>query len=259
MSGAADPHQAVGAYVLHALPADERAAFENHLAGCAACAQEAAELAAAAARLGGAEAMRPSADLKQRVLDQIAVTGQEAPRPAPHSPAGERPRPETPPAAPRGRRLLQVALAACLAAALAFAALALKQHREADDARAQVSRADQRYEVLADMLSAADATILTQRLFGTATGSVIVSRSEGQAAFVASGLPPLPSGKVYELWFAEAGTLRPAALLAGTGEQQMRVLRGPVGGATAIGITVEPEGGSPQPTGKPLGTIPIPA
>jgi hypothetical protein len=152
-----------------------------------------------------------------------------------------------------------VALAACLAAAVALGAVALQQHRQADEARARISRADERYEVLADMLSAPDATILTQQLFGEASGSVIVSRSENRAAFVASGLPPLPAGKVYELWFAEAGTLRPAALLAGRGEQQMRVLRGPVGAATAIGITVEPEGGSPRPTTKPLGSIPVPA
>ncbi|MGW4275741.1 RskA family anti-sigma factor, partial [Streptomyces seoulensis] len=46
-----DLHSMTGAYALHALPDDERAAFERHLAGCASCAQEVAEFAATAARL----------------------------------------------------------------------------------------------------------------------------------------------------------------------------------------------------------------
>ncbi|QFR02133.1 zf-HC2 domain-containing protein [Streptomyces phaeolivaceus] len=45
-----DPHQAVGAYALHALPPDEEAVFERHLDTCAACRRELAELTEAAAR-----------------------------------------------------------------------------------------------------------------------------------------------------------------------------------------------------------------
>lgn len=45
------PHDAVGAYVLGALPADERRAFERHLPGCADCRREVAELRPVAALL----------------------------------------------------------------------------------------------------------------------------------------------------------------------------------------------------------------
>ncbi|MFB6625363.1 anti-sigma factor domain-containing protein, partial [Streptomyces sp. NPDC056374] len=38
-----------------------------------------------------------------------------------------------------------------------------------------------------------------------------------------------------------------------------QVLDGPLGNAVAVGITVEPAGGSEQPTTEPLGIIPISA
>ncbi|MYS39774.1 anti-sigma factor, partial [Streptomyces sp. SID5998] len=38
-----DLHALTGAYALHALPDDERAAFERHLTGCSSCAREVAE------------------------------------------------------------------------------------------------------------------------------------------------------------------------------------------------------------------------
>ena len=51
----AELHTLTGAYALHALPEDERVAFERHLGACEACAQEVRELSATAARLGLAE------------------------------------------------------------------------------------------------------------------------------------------------------------------------------------------------------------
>lgn len=56
---AADPHESSGAYALHALPEDERLAFERHLEGCASCREEVAGLQAAAALLGQAAAVTP--------------------------------------------------------------------------------------------------------------------------------------------------------------------------------------------------------
>lgn len=74
-----DPHLDVGAYVLHALPAAEEAAFENHLASCLPCRLEAEQLSKAAVGLGAAETSAPSADLRRRVLDQIATVRQVPP------------------------------------------------------------------------------------------------------------------------------------------------------------------------------------
>ncbi|MFI1396241.1 anti-sigma factor domain-containing protein [Streptomyces sp. NPDC020681] len=240
---APDLHAAVGAYVLHALEENERRAFEQHLADCEACRQEVDELNATAARLGRAVAIGAPAELKDQVMRRVAATGQERPLPV-------RDR-----FGPPARWLPRLALAACLAAAVAFGGIAIWQHEEAETARSAVRQAEQREAAAADVLSAPDAVYQTQELAGGGLATVAVSRNEDAAAFIATGLPELPAGKVYELWFAEAGTMRPAGLLSGTASRQLTLLDGPVGGATGVGVTVEPAGGSAQPTTAPLGLI----
>ncbi|MFF3850607.1 anti-sigma factor domain-containing protein [Streptomyces sp. NPDC002328] len=240
-----DPHLDVGAYVLHALPPDEEAAFENHLAGCDACRQEVEQLSRAAVELGAAESSPPPAELRRRVLDQIAAVRQD--------------RSPVPASRIRRQRILRLALAASVAAAAALGGVAWWQNSQADTAREQSARARAGYRQLAGVLTAPDATITTGDLTHGGTASVVASRARGRAAFVATGLPPLTGDRVYQLWYAGSGGFRPAGLLPSAGGRQTRVLDGPLAGATAVGITVEPAGGSPQPTTAPLGVISIAA
>ncbi|XKK60792.1 anti-sigma factor [Streptomyces sp. ARC32] len=264
MNTGEDPHLDVGAYVLHALPPDEAAAFEKHLANCAACRREVEELSGTAALLGAAEARTPSPELRDRVLGLIAGVRQE--RGSLREPLGARTRQGAPGRTGgaeeqryrRRARRLGLALAASVAAAAALGGATWWQHSEADSARREAAAAHAAGQELADVLAAPDATISTAELPHDATASVIASRAQEQAAFVASGLPPLDGGRVYELWYEEAGAFRPAGLLAGTGGRQAHILEGPLEGATAVGITVEPSGGSPQPTTDPLGVLSIP-
>ncbi|MFD0053924.1 anti-sigma factor [Streptomyces sp. NPDC127168] len=258
-AGGGDPHLDVGAYTLHALPPGEEAAFENHLASCPACREEAAELAATAALLAAAELRAPSPEVRRRVLAQIGTVRQEG-RVAPdrdlteteaEAPAARRRR--------RGQRVLGFALAASVAAAAALGGIAWWQHSEADTAREQVHEAQAGAEALASVLAASDATISTTTLTDGATASVVTSRGEGEAAFIAAGLPPLSGDQVYELWYGRGDEHWPAGLLPGTGGDVAHVMEGPLRKATAVGITVEPAGGSPQPTTKPLGVIALPA
>ncbi|MER5468165.1 anti-sigma factor [Streptomyces sp. NPDC002685] len=245
MTAAEDPHQPVGAYVLHALPAAEEAAFENHLAGCAACRDEVAELSAVTARLASAQdGADPSPELRRRVLDRIGHTLQE----------------RLPRSAPVRQRALRLALAACLALAAALGGVATWQHTQADDARTQVARLQAQDSALTDVLTARDATISTQKLSNGADISVVASRDQGRAAFIATDLPRLGDDQVYELWYAaKTGGLRPAGLLPGSGGGHARLLRGSLDDVSAVGITAEPAGGSRQPTSEPLGIVTVPA
>ncbi|MFE0207083.1 anti-sigma factor domain-containing protein [Streptomyces sp. NPDC058985] len=266
-----DPHNDAGAYVLHALPPDEARAFESHLANCAACWREVEELSGVAALLGAAEARTPPPQLRDRVLGLIIVVGQERGSLEPYGPAKQQ---ETPVRRAEVRerwyrrraRRLGLALAAAVAAAVALGGATWWQYSEADSARQQAdsarrqaAAADAEGEALTDLLAAPDATISTAELSQGATASVIASRTQEQAAFVAAGLPPLTDDRTYELWYAEAGTFRPAGLLAGVGGRLAHILERPLEGATAVGITVEPAGGSKQPTTDPLGVITVPA
>ncbi|MGN9795992.1 anti-sigma factor [Streptomyces sp. OZ13] len=242
-----DPHLPIGAYALHALPLAEEAAFENHLAGCASCRREADELTPTAALLAAAESLAPPADLRRRVLAEIASVRQDRPSPG----ARQRPR--------RPQRGLRLAMAACLAAAVGLGGVAAWQHSGADSARLRLAEVRSDTAALADVIAARDATISTEGLPDGATASVITSRSQGRAAFIASGLPSLAEDQVYELWYAEGEQYRPAGLLPGSGGRQARVLDGPLKEATAVCITVEPVGGSLQPTTDPLAYIHVPA
>ncbi|MFD6419279.1 anti-sigma factor domain-containing protein [Streptomyces sp. NPDC060194] len=248
----ADLHTLTGAYALDALDSDERVGFERHLRACEACSQEVRELTETAARLAGAVAVRPTPATKQEVLRRIATVRQEPP----HTPAVER---GADGAAGRGRRLQRFALAACVAAAVAFGGVAGWQHQRAEDAQEQAQDATRQSEQLAQVLAAPDARTTSAKLSDGADGTVVVSRSLDRAVYVASGMPSLPDGKVYQLWYKDGDAMRSAGVMPSRQGTESFLLAGDVGEATGVGVTIEPAGGSEQPTTEPLALMDISA
>ncbi|MER5252789.1 MULTISPECIES: anti-sigma factor [unclassified Streptomyces] len=246
----ADLHTMTGAYVLHALSDEERTDFERHLEACEACAQEVRELAATAGRLARAVSVAPPPAMKAEVLRQIATVRQLPP----HTPAPGR----TTGGTGRGRQLSRFALAACLAVAAGFGGIAVWQHQRAEDAGERTQQAQRQAEQLAQVLAAPDAKASTARLADGATGTVVVAKSLDQAAFVAAKMPRPPSGKVYQLWFNDDGTMRSAGLMDPARGTEAVLLDGPVDQASGIGITVEPTGGSEEPTSDPVALMNFP-
>jgi anti-sigma-K factor RskA len=245
-----DLHLLTGAYVLHALPPGEHADFERHLPGCPSCSEEVRELAATTGKLASAVAVAPPPVLKQRVMAQITAERQAPPVvPRQSRRGGTR----------RGRALSRFALAASVAAAATFGSAALWQYQEAQDARDSATRTERRAADLASVLAAPDAKVVSGGLAEGATGTVVVSRTRNKAAFLTSGLPEPPEGKVYQLWFSDGGSMRSAGLMDASGDTGAVVMEGPLDGASGIGITVEPAGGSAQPTSDPLALLTLPA
>ncbi|MFR9676569.1 anti-sigma factor domain-containing protein [Streptomyces sp. TR06-5] len=247
----ADLHTLTGAYSVHALPEGEREEFERHLDECSACAQEVKELTATASKLGLAASVTPPPSLRETVFSEIANTRQEPPQVSRVRRSGR--------TGGVARSLPRLALAASLAAAAALGGVAVWQYQIAQDAQQRADRAEQRGATMAQLLAAPDAKVTVGELPGGGHASVVVSRGEDRAAFVASGLPEAPRGKVYQLWFSENGAMRPAGLLDGASQGSSVLMDGPVGDASAMGITLEPAGGSPQPTSKPLALMNLPA
>ncbi|MGW0333857.1 anti-sigma factor [Streptomyces sp. NPDC003011] len=249
----ADLHRLTGAYALHALPDEEREAFERHLADCEPCAQEAAELSATAARLGLAVSVAPRREMRGQVLRRITTVRQEAPgRPAARAGRAGR-------AVALARPLSRWALAACLAAAAALGGTAVWQHQRAEDALGQARRAEQGTAQISAVLAAPDSRTRAAKLADGATGTVVVSRDRDKAVFLVSGMARPPAGKVYQLWFDDGGTMRSAGLMdPGRGDQAV-LMQGAVDAASGMGITVEPAGGSKQPTSAPLALMDFPA
>ncbi|MFF4342192.1 anti-sigma factor domain-containing protein [Kitasatospora sp. NPDC001540] len=240
-----DPHTLTGAYAAHALDPEERDAFEHHLGHCPSCAQETAEFAATLARLGAAETVAPPPELKARVLAALPGVRQEAPQLARTAPPRVRP----------ARRAPRFALAACLALALGAGAVAVQQHREAGRARDRAAALARQQETVAALLTAPDARTATAAATGGGTGTVVWSAARGQAGFLATGLPAPGPGRAYQLWYDDAGTMRPAGLLP-TGSGTL-LLSGALDGAAGVGVTLEPAGGSAHPSGAPVLLLPF--
>jgi anti-sigma-K factor RskA len=77
------------------------------------------------------------------------------------------------------------------------------------------------------------------------------SRQSGMV-FAATNLPPLPAGKIYQVWLVAGGPPVSAGLVApdDTG-RSVGIFRTPVDvtGPVTVAVTIEPEGGVPAPTG----------
>jgi anti-sigma-K factor RskA len=108
------------------------------------------------------------------------------------------------------------------------------------------------------LLAAPDARLLSRPTARGGTATLVVSLRRRQLLVTTAGLPPPPPGKVYQLWMI-GKVIRPAGFLprpvAGhtAAVRASRVIAG-----DTFGMTVEPAGGTQQPTVPPIVTIPLP-
>ncbi len=86
-----------------------------------------------------------------------------------------------------------------------------------------------------------------------ARGRVFVSATRG-VVLIAAHLPTLASNRTFELWVIPAkGNPIPSGTFRGEADSTALYVRpGPVENAAAVAVTVEPEGGSAQPTTTPF-------
>jgi anti-sigma-K factor RskA len=249
-----------GPYALGILSVDEHRAFEAHLAGCPECRAEVRDAVVVAEGLGRAVApQEPPAELRDRVI-AAALAARPAESPSRIGPVN---RASSPTFAPW---LLAAASFAAVALGLYSWTLSVKL-RETDAAlreaqarlasvesqMASLKRVSDETTLIADVLSAPDVVrvdLAGQADARTATGRALWSPSRGLVV-AASNMPVLPAGRVYQLWVVtsstkvSAGIIRPDS--AGRFQAASRVT---APRATAIAVTIEPEGGVPQPTGS---------
>ncbi|MEU6136072.1 anti-sigma factor [Nocardioides sp. NPDC047086] len=237
-----DIHALSGAYAVDALDDIERARFEEHLAVCADCRDEVASLRESAWELGGLTDTAPPPELRDRLLAGIKEI-----RPLPPETTASREDAPHPSAADSGRRRFgwrTFAAAAAVLAVVGTGAVTVVELVRDDDSSQTMSAAER-------VLSAKDATTVAVDLPGDARARVVRSVSENRAVLVTSDMPAAPAGKVYELWLQHDDVMVPAGLMP-AGSDQTVVLDGDAGDASAAGITVEPEGGSDEPTSAPI-------
>lgn len=232
-----DIHALSGAYAVDALDDLERARFERHLDQCAACREEVASLQESTAELASLSATPPPPALRDRVMDEIRSVRPLPPQPEREDTSAEVARRRT----PKWRAVLA---AACLVGVVGAGAVVAEQVLD-DESSQSLSAIDR-------VLTAADARSVTAKMPDGASARVVHSPSEGKAVLLTSRMPAAPAGHVYELWLqTSAGDMVPSGLMDASGNQKV-LFEGDASDATAAGITIEPAGGSEQPTTAPI-------
>ncbi|MGX2993387.1 anti-sigma factor [Streptomyces sp. JNUCC 64] len=243
---ASDIHTLAAAYALDALDGDDREAFAHHLRRCEACHQDVTEFGATAARLAAAVSQSPPPELRRRTLTAIAEVRQQPPRVAvPKRGSGS-----------WRHALTPLALAASLVAAASFAGLAAWQYRTGEEHQRRISQSQQRLDDISAVLAAPDARTVRGEADNGARTALVVSRRAERAVFTAVDLPAPASGTTYQLWLDHRGTMHPAGFIRRDGTV---LVEGDPSGATAVGLTLEPVGGSSSPTTPPLLLMPLTA
>lgn len=240
-----DLHSLSGAYVLDALTEQERADFEMHLRRCPTCRDEVDSLREVAPLLAETVASEPPPSLRESILADVARTRQDPPVSVQQAevPAGrEREHPahgRVVPLRPRRRWAAGLAAAAALVVGGGITWQVVEQTTTS---------------VTEQVASAPDARSWQAETTGGAT--IVVTRSEqmGEAVLHVEGLDDPGEGHAYQAWLQnEEGNMVPAGVMSGT-EGEM-VLDGDVRQAKGVGLTVEPAGGSPQPTTDPIALV----
>jgi hypothetical protein len=270
-----------GLAALHAtgaVDAQERGALERHLEVCLECVSEVKTLLPIThALVHGAPPLAPPAALRRRLLNRVTGAGydeQTVVDPLDTFAAVEdKDRPTVPePATKRGAGGLFWAAAILLIAAAGAVGWYIGElDRQARDLGDRLRTADARADQTAAALAAEQArsrvrdqvvTMLSepgvQRL--ELLGQPIAPRAAGRALWsdtselvvVATGLPALPSGDVYQLWFGTIDGPLGAGLMEPNQDGQA-LLRVPLPELVVMpvpmALTVEPFGGMPAPTG----------
>ncbi|MFI6676242.1 anti-sigma factor domain-containing protein [Kribbella sp. NPDC050470] len=233
-----DVHTLTGPYVLDALPDDERARFEDHLAECAYCTTEVFELREAAVKLATQVATPPPPTLKVGVMSAIDEIRQ------------------LPPLVPGAtdelarRRVSRRSVLALAAAALAVAAtggIAIDQYRD----KQEVIQANDR---VAEVLAEPDARTLHSPVTGGGQATIVASEQADAAVVVLRDLPQLPADRTWQLWLIDPNR---TAHSVGLASGDLTTVVDGASGKAAFGLTVEPDGGSPAPTLPAAALIPM--
>lgn len=265
MSMTHDEQALAAPYVLGALDAAERRAFEAHLRTCAVCIEEVRSLRPVADSLAHAVPQHtPKPELRARVLNEVTGVRSTALRTAP----------------PRAHAIGWLPLAAAIVVAVALGAYALQLQGRISTLETRVNNAEARAaaaeresisarrvagdaELAYAILAAPDAVKIDLAGKGSgsaATGRAMWSRARGMV-FTATDLPTAPPNKVYQVWVITGNTPRSAGLLTTDASGRgAAVFQTPADIPTpeTVAVTLEDAGGVAAPT-TPIVLVGTPA
>ena len=226
--------EALGAYLLEALPDDERAAVADHVKTCRSCQEEMAQLQLVADALpGAAPPVEPPPELKDRIMaivnseaELLQASGADADRPPEPLPR----KPERKTWSPVRGFLLKPAWAGAAAAVLLAVGglFGFALHGGNDTATTTASASVQ----------------------GTGGEAKLIYGDGSHGVLEVSDMPPVAAGRVWEVWVKRPGRApEPTdALFTTTRDGSATVAVPDVDGAERVMVTSERDGGSRVPT-----------
>ena len=215
-----DLHELGAPYALDALDDDERVAFERHLEGCAECRADLEVLLASAAHMAAISAVDPPRALKESVMAKIA----------------RRPSADVVALSWYRRPWVGALAAAAVVVALVATVGALRSDRAPS---------------ASEIIAAADAQSVSLEGDGV-EATFIFSFDQAHGVFRSSSLSALGDREIYELWLIDDGEPTPAGLFLPSSAGLSEAIVSNIRPGLTIGLTIEPEGGSPEPTGDVL-------
>jgi anti-sigma-K factor RskA len=245
-----DAHLLSGAYALDAVTPEEAELVESAMEHSEELRSEVVGLTDTAVALGlGLQPVAPRPQLRASILDAIETVPQlppeeqaaeEAPAVAP-MPAGA----HVVPARRRRRRRPMVLLAAAAVAVVLFGGGFLVQRT--------LLEPQSQYAAVA---TAADVRHADGRIAGGGIARVSWSKSQHRTTVELTGVR-VPSGKVLQLWSVRGGSVTSAGLY--DAHAQYALITGTPSSGELLAVTVEPDGGSTQPTSKPIVAVKLDA
>ncbi|RKS06534.1 anti-sigma-K factor RskA [Nocardiopsis sp. Huas11] len=237
-------HGLIAGYAVDGLDPEEATATERHLAECEDCRRDLVEFRETLVRLAYAESDRPSDAVWTRVRAAAERTRQEAPVVEVPGPGA------TVTAVPTvlrwRRRLPWLLAAACALAAVVLGAGLVSMLRDMDAMRQESSQVEA-------LLSAPDTSVHEGPLGEGARATAYTSYEMDALMFVVDGLPSAPEGMEYQMWYVDPDDdMRSAGMLKPTEEGLHSGMAKDMGAPIQVGVSLEPEGGMPEPSGQPM-------
>ncbi len=224
------------AYALGALDTEDAAALESHLQTCESCRTELAEYRRISdSLLTAMPARQPSPALRKRLQSHL-----------PSAQKTSRPR--------FAWSFSQLALGVALMLLLSISLFSFAQMRQIQNQQASLLRQLKTNQFALSMLAYPGTQSFPIAGGGSLSGSVLIDREQNTVALVMWHLPTLPQDQTYQIWLIEPNGHRISAGLFRSQEDTSYTTQ-PVFSKQAlsdfagIGVTVEPAGGSEQPTG----------
>lgn len=266
-------HGMTGAWALNALDSEEREQMLRYLEEDPEAAAEALSFEETAGELASSlPPLAPRPELKAAVMARIATTRQLSPLPETDEPADGTdvadagPAPAAPAevvpleryrASVRRSRWAAVAATLLLVTTIVGVGLWNGERAAQQEVRAsleamasqQASNEEER-AVISMIMGSEDLSHLTVPSRDGGSLQLMYSREQQAMIVQAAGLPALAEDETYQLWMIDDDDIGSAGLLEGP--DAARTHQGPIPEDVTLGLTIEPAGGSLQPSMDPL-------